>query len=100
MFDFNDALRDRECGVQSSGVLEARREAFFQLLHQFLSPVGSRNGVGSGKLVNRHDGRWLAVQPAAQVIDLGAELDPRHILESHQRAIGISADHNGAKLLF
>ena len=50
---------------------------------QLSDAVGGIQRVGAGQLVNGDDGRGLAVEPAAQVVNLRAEFDARDVLQPH-----------------
>ena len=57
------------------------------------------DGVGAGQLIDRHDGRGLAVETAREVVGLRAELDAGHVLEVQHRAVGIGAQDDVAEVL-
>ena len=50
-------------------------------------------------MVNGHDGGGFAVEAAGNAVKLGAQLDARHILEPHDRAVRIFAHDDFPKLL-
>ena len=57
------------------------------------------HGVGAGRKIDADRHRRLAVEAAFDVLVLGAELDAGDIADAQQRAVGIGAQHDIAKLL-
>ena len=60
--------------------------------------VGGRDRVGAGSEKDRERGRGRAVEAAEGVGGLRAKLDPRHVLDPHQRSVGIGARHDVLEL--
>ncbi len=56
LLDLLHPLGDRQGGVQRHRIVQVRREALLQLLHQLLGAVGSIQGVGPRHLVEGDQG--------------------------------------------
>ncbi len=92
-------MPSRTAWVVSSGmlVIEVGGEALLDLLHEPLDPVGGLDRVGAGQLVERENGGRLAVEAAGDVVGLGAQLDARHVLQPHDRAVRVGAQDDVAE---
>src|ERR1017187_1532346 len=86
-------------GVERNGVIQVLRKSLLQFLHLRLDPPGGVDRIGARQLVNGQDGGGFAVQPPRQAVNLGAQLDARHVLEPHHRAVRILAYDDFPKLL-
>ncbi len=60
---------------------------------------GRLHGIGTRQLIDRHHARGRLVVARRQVVDLVAQLDPRHIAQMQDRSIGIGAKNDIAELL-
>ena len=87
-------LFDERRGVVNDGVLEAGREALFQLAHPGLDAVGGLEGVGAGELERGDADRRFAVEPATDVLVAGAQLDAGHVAQVGDRA-GLAGTDRG-----
>ena len=94
LHDFLHAVGDRQRGIERDGVLEAVREKFGLLFEESASLFHGVHGVRAGELVDRDNAGALALEAATDVIDLPAEFHARDILHPHNRAVGISANHD------
>ena len=92
MHDLVDPFPNRQCRVERDHVVQVCRESPLHLLHQLLRPVHRVDRVGSRELVNGHDGRGFAIEPADHVVILSAKFDPGDILEPHNGPVAIGPD--------
>ena len=99
MHDLVDAFGDGQRGVQGDDVIQVIGEAGLQFRHDLLRAVGGFDGVGAGQLVQRHQGRWLAVQTSHHVIGLCAEFDAAYVLDTHDGARRVGSQHDVAEFL-
>ena len=65
----------------------------------FLTPSAACDRVSAGQLIERDDRGRLSVESALEVVSLRAELDSRHVLDPHDRAVGVRANHDLAEFL-
>ena len=65
----------------------------------FLMRLGHLQRVRPGDLEDGDDGGRAAVVAADRVVQHRAELEARHVLEEHLRAVGVAADDDVAELL-
>ena len=84
--DFVHSFRDRVGGVDGNGVVEVVRKRCFNSAMQLFHAFGGVDGVGTGQLIQRKNGAWLAVEAADDVVILRAQFDAGHVLEPHDRA--------------
>ena len=56
------------------------------------------DGIGARRLVDADRRRWRAVVARVAFAGLGAEIDARHVLHSHDRSVGVRAHHNVLEL--
>ncbi len=96
--NFADRLVDERRRVVDDGVVDAGRETVLQLLHPILDALGDIQGVGAGQLINRQRDRWPAVERAALVVGLGAQLDVGHVAQIDQRT-AVVLDHDVGELV-
>ena len=89
--DLLDGRGHEHRGVVEDLVVEVLGEALLQLVHDLADLLGDLDGVGAGRLVDADRRRRRAVEAAVALRALGAELDPRHVLDAHDRAVGVGA---------
>ena len=94
-----DRHLDEACGVVGHGIVETFREALLQFLDRARDLVADLERVGAGLQENAHQRRRLAVVEAGEVVVLGAEFDPRHILQVQQRAVRVGTHHDALEFL-
>ena len=97
--DFMDAFVDRPRRIEGDCILEIGGKALLSLIHQLFDRLHGGEGVRAGHLVNGHHPGRPAVDPAPDVVHLGAQLDAGHVLQPHYRAVGIGAEDDGAEFL-
>jgi hypothetical protein len=86
-----DRLRDEEGGVVAHDPVDARREALREPRELRSHPRRHLEGVRARQLEDAHRHRRLARQPRESAVALSAELDPRHVPEAEQPAVGLGA---------
>src|SRR3546814_16431663 len=68
----------------------------------FRSLLAHRLGGGQrsagGRELHADGGARLTIQPAGEVVALAADLDVRDVAQTHAGAVGVRAQHDGAKL--
>ncbi len=97
--DFPNAFAHRSCGVERDDIIEVGWETLLQLGHALLDGGGGFEGVGAGQLIQGHDGRGLAVEPADDVVVLRPQFHPGDVSQPHQRPVRIGAQDDFTKLL-
>jgi hypothetical protein len=95
--DLVHSLGYRLCLVKRDDVIHVRRKTLLQFRHQFSYSIGRGDRVAAGKLIERQDRGGFSIEPALDVVSLGAELDARDILHPHKRAVGVRADNDIGK---
>ena len=83
LHDFLHAVGDRQGRVECDGVLKPAGENFRLLLEEGAGLFHRVHGVRAGKLVDRDDAGVLALEAAADVIDLSAEFHASDIFHPH-----------------
>ena len=68
-------------------VEQVRGKALGQLVHLGADPIGQFQGVGVGELPDRQADRGPAVQPAADVLVFGPQLDAAHVPHPDEPAV-------------
>ena len=79
--------------------MQARREAARLPLDLGLDQLGGGERVGAGGEADRDAGAGMAVDPAEDLVILGAELDPGDVREVDDRAVGLGLEDDVAELL-
>ena len=97
--DLPDPLGDRKRQVERDRVVEVGGKPLLQLRHRLLDAAGHGEGVRAGRLKDRNDAGGLAVQPADLLVGEAPELDPRNVLQAHDRAVRVGTDDDLAELL-
>ena len=97
--DFFHALGHRQGGVESNGIIEIGGKLLLHLLHERARPLHGIDCVRSRELVDSQDGRVLAVETSAEVINLRAEIYPGDIFHADDRAVGVCANDNVLEVL-
>ena len=85
--DLVDGRRHEHGGVEEHAVGHVVGEALSQLFHDLANLARHLDGIGARRLVDADRGRRRAIEAAVAVQGLGAELDPRHVLHPHHRAV-------------
>ena len=57
------------------------------------------DGVGARRLIDADRRRRRAVEPGVALLGLGAQIDARHVLDPHNRAVGVGAQDNVLELI-
>ena len=97
--DFLDAVGDGERGVERDGVFEPRGEEFRLLREEIAELFHCVHGVRARELVDGDDAGVLALEAAADVVNLAAEFHAGDILHADDRAVGVGADDDLLKFL-
>ena len=98
--DFLHPLCHSQRSIERDDVIEIRRKLLLRLFHERACLLHGRHCVGTRELVNGQDGRALAIEAPAKIIDLRTEIHPGHVLHPHERAIGIGANDDVLEVLF
>ncbi len=93
-----DGLRDERCCVIRRGVGQAFGEFGLQLYQRFLNGGTRVQGIGAGlqKDTDWHGG--VAIDAAIEVVILGAQFHPGHVLQSDHGTLVATAHHDVGKL--
>ena len=76
---------------QNTVVGDVVGKALLQLFHGLADLARHLDGIGARRLVDADRRGRRAVEAAIALLGLGAEIDPRHILDPHHRAVRIGA---------
>ena len=99
LHDFPRALGHRHCSVERQRHCHIAGKALGELGHPRLGQVSGGQRVGAGVLVQQQQGARRTIHVRLLVVAFGAELDPRDVLEPHQRAIRVGAQDDVAEFL-
>ena len=97
--DLRDPLAHRKRGVERDRVAHVGGEAGGHRLHLRLQLSGRLERIRPGRLVDRQDRGRLALEAPDLHVGLRAELDPRHVAQADERAVGVRAHDDLAELL-
>ncbi len=89
-----DRVADEERRIVDDDPLHAGREAGLQFRERRGRELRGFDRVGAGREVERDADAGLAVDARLVVLVLRAHLDPRHVADAQQRAVGIGAQHD------
>src|SRR3546814_10676033 len=90
---------DLQGGVVRNRPIYIGREGLRQLSHARLDSLGGRQCVGAGGHLDRQGRDGLAVQFGVEQIGLRTKLDARHLAQSYDGSIRISAEDAVSELL-
>ena len=91
--------RDEHRGIPEYLVCEVVGKALLQLVHDLAHLARHVDGVGAGRLVDADRRRRRAVEAAIALLGLGTEIDARHVLDPHDRAVGVGAHDDVVELV-
>src|SRR5215469_14986605 len=94
-----DRIHDKGRRVVIDQILETGREALAQAVQISDDLGGGLHGIGARREIDADRYRRLAIEAALNVLVLRTEIDPRNVLYSQERPVGIGAQYDVAELL-
>ena len=80
-------------------IMESGREPLAQAVHRRDDRRSGADRVGARREIEPDRDRRFPVEPAFDILVLGAEIDPCDVAHAQERAVGVRAQHDVAELL-
>ncbi len=93
-----DRQLDEQRRVLREGISVAGGKALRRLFDLGLDQFGGRECVGARRQADRDARPGMAIDAAQDAIGVGTKLDPRHVRQPHDRAVGLGLDHDVGEL--
>ena len=91
--------RDKNRVVKKYNVCEVVGKPLLQQVHGLAHLAGHLDRVGARRLVDADRRCWRAIVSAIALLGLGTEIDARHVLDPHDRSVGVGAQDDVVELV-